>query len=177
MLFSRGKPCPAPGLPPRDTALELSCSILPWWCLPYYTRQREKYTEENSDMTCVVHRLCKIIHMGRNCVKRKDAWFVPLYDGLRPAIVGMARRYARTWGLDADDLIQIAGYALWSCCGRYQGRPLDEQLRIGNTVARRTMLHWCDHEGRTPTHLGTAGTSPWFTAGTGEAFLSPQEEQ
>jgi hypothetical protein len=39
------------------------------------------------------------------------------------------------------------------------------------------MLHWCDHEGRTPTHLGTAGTSPWFTAGTGEAFLAPQEEQ
>ena len=110
-------------------------------------------------------------------MKRKDAWFVPLYDGLRPAIVGMARRYARTWGLDADDLIQIAGYALWSCCGRYQGRPLDEQLRIGNTVARRTMLHWCDHEGRTPTHLGTAGTSPWFTTGTGDAFLAPQEEQ
>jgi DNA-directed RNA polymerase specialized sigma24 family protein len=89
----------------------------------------------------------------------------------------MARNYARTWGLDADDLIQVAGYALWSCCGRYLDRPLGEQLRIGNTVARRTMLHWCEHEGRTPTHLGTAGTSPWFTAGTGEACLSSREEQ
>jgi DNA-directed RNA polymerase specialized sigma24 family protein len=109
-------------------------------------------------------------------MKRNDAWFVPLYDGLRPAIVGMARNYARTWGLDADDLVQVAGYALWSCCGRYRERPLEEQLRIGNTVARRTMLHWCDHEGRAPTHLGTAGTSPWFTAGAGDAFLAPQEE-
>jgi len=110
-------------------------------------------------------------------MKRNDVWFAPLYDGLLPAIVGMARNYARTWGLDADDLVQVGGYALWSNCGRYKDRPLDEQLRIGNTVARRTMLHWCDHEGRTPTHLGTAGTSPWFAAGTGEAFLSPQEEQ
>ena len=70
-------------------------------------------------------------------MKRDDSWFVPLYDGLCPAIVGMARNYARTWGLEADDLIQVAGYALWSCCGRYKDRPLDEQLRIGNTVARR----------------------------------------
>jgi DNA-directed RNA polymerase specialized sigma24 family protein len=110
-------------------------------------------------------------------VKRNDAWFVPLYDGLRPAIAGMARRYGRTWGLDADDLAQVAAYALWSCCGRYQERPFGEQLRIGNTVARRTMLHWCDQEGRTPTHLGTAGMSPWFTAGAGDAFLSQQEER
>ena len=110
-------------------------------------------------------------------MKRSDVWFVALYDGLRPAIVGMARNYAHTWGLEADDLIQVAGYALWSCCGRYKDRPLEEQLRIGNTVARRTMLHWCDHEGHAPTHLGTAGTAPWFTAGAGEAFLVPQEEQ
>ena len=109
-------------------------------------------------------------------MKRNDVWFAPLYDGLLPAIVGMARNYARTWGLDADDLVQVGGYALWSNCGRYRERPLDEQLRIGNTVARRTMLHWCDHEGRTPTHLGTAGTSPWFAAGTGDAFLAPKEE-
>ena len=109
-------------------------------------------------------------------MKRNDAWFLLLYDGLRPAIVGMARNYARTWGLDPDDLVQVAGCALWSCCGRYQARSLGEQLRIGNTVARRTMLHWCDREGRTPTHLGTAGTAPWFTAGIGEAFLSPQED-
>src|SRR5450756_263493 len=80
MRFSRGKPCRAPGLHPRETAPELFCSILPWWCLPYYTRQRKKYTHEKLDLTCVVHRLCKIIHMGRDCVKRKDAWFVPLYD-------------------------------------------------------------------------------------------------
>jgi DNA-directed RNA polymerase specialized sigma24 family protein len=93
-------------------------------------------------------------------VKRNDAWFVPLYEGLYPAIVGMARNYARTWGLDADDLIQVAGFALWSSCARYQNRPLEEQLRIGNTVVRRTMLHWCDHEGHAPTHLGTAGSSP-----------------
>ena len=109
-------------------------------------------------------------------MKRNDVWFAPLYDGLLPAIIGMARNYARTWGLDADDLVQVGGYALWSNCGRYRERPLDEQLRIGNTVARRTMLHWCDHEGRTPTHLGTAGTSPWFAAGTGDAFLAPKEE-
>jgi len=93
-----------------------------------------------------------------------------------PAIVGMARNYAHTWGVDADDLIEVAGYALWTSCARYMGRPMDEQLRIGNTVARRTMLHWCDHEGRAPTHLGTAGASPWFTAGTGEAFLAPEED-
>ena len=109
-------------------------------------------------------------------MKRNDAWFISLYDGLYPAIVGMARNYARTWGLDADDLIQVAGHALWTGCCRYQDRPLGEQLRIGNTVARRTMLHWCDHEGHTPTYLGTSGTAPWFTAGAGEAFLSPQEE-
>jgi len=88
-------------------------------------------------------------------VKRKDAWFLQLYEGLLPAIVGMARNYAHTWGVDADDLIEVAGYALWTSCARYMGRPMDEQLRIGNTVARRTMLHWCDHEGRAPTHLGT----------------------
>ncbi|MDO9099615.1 MAG: sigma factor, partial [Caldisericota bacterium] len=96
-------------------------------------------------------------------VKRRDSWFVPLYSGLYPAILCMARRYAGTWGVDADDLVQVAGLALWTCCSRYSTLPPDQQLRIGNTVARRTMLRWCDQEGRTPTHLGTAGSIPWFT--------------
>ena len=99
-------------------------------------------------------------------MKRASSWFLPVYDGLRPVITGLARKYGATWGVDADDLVQAAGLALWESCERYSSLPLDQQLRIGNTVARRTMLHWCEHESHTPTHLGTAGSTPWFTVET-----------
>jgi len=49
MRFSRDKPCREPGLLLRDTAPELSFSVVPWWWLPYYARQRRKYRKENVD--------------------------------------------------------------------------------------------------------------------------------
>jgi len=109
-------------------------------------------------------------------VKRNDIWFVQLYEALRPAVTGMARKYAHVWGVEADDLVQVAGYALWTSCARYRDRPLSEQLRIGNTVARRTMLHWCDREGHDPTHLGTAGSAPWFASSSADGGTAPAED-
>ena len=47
-------------------------------------------------------------------MKGNDLWFVDLYEALRPAVTGMARNYARVWGVEADDLVQVAGYALWT---------------------------------------------------------------
>jgi DNA-directed RNA polymerase specialized sigma24 family protein len=110
-------------------------------------------------------------------VKRASSWFLPLYDGLCPVIVGLARKYGSTWGVEADDLVQVAGLALWESCERYSRLPLDQQLRIGNTVVRRTMLHWCEHESHTPTHLGTAGSTPWFTVETSACLPAASEEE
>jgi hypothetical protein len=110
-------------------------------------------------------------------VKRASSWFLPIYDGLCPVIVGLARKYGATWGVEADDLVQVAGLALWESCERYSRLPLDQQLRIGNTVVRRTMLHWCEHESHTPTHLGTAGSTPWFTVETTACVLAASEEE
>ena len=109
-------------------------------------------------------------------MKRNDIWFVQLYEALRPAVTGMARKYAHVWGVEADDLVQVAGYALWTSCARYRDRPLSEQLRIGNTVARRTMLHWCDREGHDPTHLGTAGSAPWFASSSADGGTASTED-
>ena len=110
-------------------------------------------------------------------MKRTNAWFFPVYDGLRPVIMGLARKYGATWGVDADDLAQVAGLALWENGERYANLPLEQQLRIGNTVARRTMLHWCDRESHTPTHLGTAGSTPWFTTETADRIPLVCEEE
>ncbi len=110
-------------------------------------------------------------------MKRTGSWFAPVYEGLRPVIMGLARKYGSTWGVDADDLVQVAGLALWENCKRYSRLPLEQQLRIGNTVARRTMLHWCERESHNPTHLGTAGSTPWFTVETAGDVLAVSEEE
>jgi DNA-directed RNA polymerase specialized sigma24 family protein len=109
-------------------------------------------------------------------VKKTVSWFSSVYDGLRPVITGLARKYGSLWGIDPDDLVQEAGLALWENCARYSHLPLDQQLRIGNTVARRTMLRWCSRESHAPTHLGTAGPAPWFAAETAGSILAASEE-
>ncbi len=110
-------------------------------------------------------------------MKKDDGWFTSVYNGLSSVIAGMARKYAATWGLDVEDLVQAAGLALWECGVRYADLPLEQQLRIGNTIARRTMLHWCEQEGRNPTHLGTAGSIPWFTVDAAETLPRVPEEE
>ncbi len=109
-------------------------------------------------------------------MKRNSVWFDQLYQKLYPVLTGMARRYGAVWGIDADDLVQVAGFALWTGGARYRHLPFDQQLRIGNTIARRTMLHWCAAESHAPTYLGTAGGLPWFS-GREESMAAPEEDR
>lgn len=110
-------------------------------------------------------------------MNKNDAWFVPLYQELYPTLTGMARRYSSVWGVARDDLLQVAGFALWTSCARYVRLPFDQQLRLGNTIARRTMLRWCESESHAPTYLGTAGSLPWFAGEEGGMTMTVPEEE
>jgi hypothetical protein len=61
------------------------------------------------------------------------------------------------------------GTEVWIDVGCRRRRPGTES---------RTMLHWCERESHIPTHLGTAGSTPWFTVeAAGSVLAAPDISQ